>query len=663
MCGFVGIANKNGRHVDKMLLTDMAETISHRGPDGEGCYISGNLGFYHKRLSIIDLETGQQPMSEDGLTIVFNGEIYNYIELRNTLKKRGYMFQTRSDTEVILKLYIEHGPDFVDHLNGMFAFLLYDQRRKTLLAVRDRLGIKPLYYTVNKEAILFASEIKALLRHPDVESAVDDNGIQDYLTFQYVLGEGTLFKNIRKVLPGHYLKVDMHNCSVHKHQYWKLDFTVDQNHTETYYINTLKKLLQDSVRIQMRSDVPLGAHLSGGLDSSLVTMLAARQYPGTLKTFTGAFREGRHFDETEYADSVVHACQAEGHTIYPTEEEFIDCLPKLIYHMDEPVAGPGVFPQYIVSRHASQNVKVVLGGQGGDEIFGGYARYLLAYFEQALKGAINGTNEEGSHIVSLRSIIPNLHYLRQYVPMMSTFWEEELFTPMDRRYFRLVDRSGGDLSQMSLDFRSEYDQTAIFKRFQRIFNNGGTRSYLNKMLHYDITTSLPGLLHVEDRVSMAVSLESRVPLLDHRIVEMIASMPPAMKFKGGEPKYIFKRAIKDILPAKVYHRKDKMGFPVPLHIWARKKARAFFQDILLSSSSRTRGLFDIKRVEALIDNEKAFGRKLWGLLNLELWFREFIDSSQRKEVSTINVSKHADTNLLGNSTFPDYQVSSRAISN
>ena len=638
MCGFVSIINRNAKPVDRRLLTSMAQTIAHRGPDAEGCFIDGKIGFCHKRLSIIDLETGTQPMSDDGLTIVFNGEIYNFIELREALKQRGHVFRTKSDTEVILKLYIEHGTAFVDHLNGMFAFLLYDRKRQTLLAVRDHFGIKPLYYTVAGDVILFASEIKALLRHPSVESAPDHDSVRDYLTFQYVLGEGTLFKRIKKVLPGHYLKIDLHNDIIQTHQYWKLDFTVDQNHTETYFLSTLRRLIEDSVRIQMRSDVPLGAHLSGGLDSSLVTMLAARQYPGRLKTFTGAFREGRHFDETEYAEVVNKACSAENHTIYPTQEEFIDYLPRLIYYLDEPAAGPGVFPQYMVSRQASQHVKVVLGGQGGDEIYGGYTRFLLAYLEQALKGAIYGTNEEGKHIVSLDSILPNLHYLRRYVPMMSQFWEKDLFQPMDRRYFRLIDRSGGDLALMSDDYRAEYNQAAIFHRFQNVFNNSNTQSYFNKMVHYEIASGLPALLHVEDRVSMAVSLESRVPLLDHRIVELIASMPPAIKFKGGELKYILKRAIKGILPAKIYDRKDKMGFPVPLHMWARQKARTFFQDILLSPTARRRGLFDVDRVEALIENEKAFGRKLWGLLNLELWFQTFIDNSAARAAQPLAVS-------------------------
>jgi asparagine synthase (glutamine-hydrolysing) len=295
--------------------------------------------------------------------------------------------------------------------------------------------------------------------------------------------------------------------------------------------------------------------------------------------------------------------------------------------MDQPAAGPGLFPQYVVSRLAAGQVKVCLGGQGGDEIFGGYARYVIAYLEQAIKGAMFGTTEEGEHIVSLASILPNLSYLKRYVPMLRRFWHEELFEPMDRRYFRLLDRSEGAMELLSPDFRARYDREAVFARFARVFNHPDTQSYYNKMTHYDMLTGLPALLQVEDRVSMAVSLESRVPLLDRRIAELVASMPPAMKFRGGEMKYILKRAAGPLLPASILERKDKMGFPVPLHLWARGKAGDFFRDVLLSRVCRERGLFDLPAVESLLDQEEPFGRRLWGLLNLELWHRRFIDGT------------------------------------
>ena len=625
MCGIVGIVRTDGRPVELPVLAGMAQALGHRGPDEEGHLIEGPVGLYHKRLSIIDLTSGHQPMTDRANTIVFNGEIYNYVEERETLRARKHDFSTTSDTEVMLKMYAEYGPEFVKSLNGMFAFLLYDRQRHRLMAARDHFGIKPLYYYAADGVLLFASEIKALLRHPAVHAEPDHDALREYVTFQYVLGDRTLFKGIRKVRPGHYLTVDLASGAVQDTLFWEPTFRLDLDHTEEYFINELRRLLDDAVRLQLRSDVPLGTHLSGGMDSSIITVLAARRLGPSVQAFTGAFNEGPEFDERPYARQVAAACGAELHEVIPTEDEFVDLLPHLVYHMDEPVAGPGLFPQYIVSRLAKQHVTVALGGQGGDEIFGGYARYMVAYLEQVLKGAIFETNEEREHIVSLESILPNLPYLRAYVPMLQQLWRHDLFAPMDRRYFRLVDRSAGALSLLSEDFRAEYDREEIFGRFQKIFNHPDTLSYYNKMTHFDIVAGLPALLQVEDRVSMAVSLESRVPLLDHRIADLVTRMPPGMKFKGGEMKYIMKRAVKDLLPAGVMARKDKMGFPVPLHLWARGRSREFFDDLLLSETTRTRGLFDHAEVAKLMGYEAAFSRRSWGIMNLELWFRTFID--------------------------------------
>ena len=467
------------------------------------------------------------------------------------------------------------------------------------------------------------------MEHPSVKIEPDYNSIQDYIVLQYVLGAETLFKDIKKILPGHYHVIDLKSFNAKPVKYWEPNFSVDNSHTEDYFINKLREKLEDTVNIQLRSDVPVGCYLSGGIDSSIITLLTSRFLKGQLKTFTGAFQEGPEFNELAYAREVGNLCNAEMYEVYPKEDEFIELIPKLVYHMDEPAAGPGIFPQYIVSRLASKEVKVVLGGQGGDEIFGGYARYVIAYLEQALKGAIFETNVEGEHIVSLRSILPNLSYLKQYIPMLQSFWKDDLFESMDKRYFQSIDRSEGDWNILTEDFKMNMSIENIFSRFQKIFNHPDTLSYYNKMVHFDMVSSLPALLHVEDRVTMAVSLESRVPLLDHRIVDLITRIPPRMKFKGAEMKYILKRSVKDILPAKILARKDKMGFPVPLHIWARNRLQDFFKDILLSPTCRDRGLFNYDNVERLIENEDAFGRRLWGLLNLELWFRQFIDNKAK----------------------------------
>jgi asparagine synthase (glutamine-hydrolysing) len=626
MCGIVAIYDRKNKAIDPGLLKMMGDSIRHRGPDDEGAFFDNNLGFYHKRLSIIDLKSGRQPMSDGHNTIVFNGEIYNYIELRQELVQKGYQFETHSDTEVILKMYREYGEQAVNRLNGMFAFVIYDKQKQKLLAARDHFGIKPLYIFHKKNLLILASEIKAMLLHPEVTPSFSQESLNEYLTFQFVLGDNTLFKNIKKLLPGHYLIIDLQQPEKKQLiKYWEPEFITDHHHTLDYFVYELQRLLEDTIKIQMRSDVPVGTYLSGGMDSSIVTILASRYYQEGLKTFTGAFKEGKAFDETPYAKIVGEHCKAQMHLVFPSDKEFTDLLPRLIWQIDEPTVGPGLFPQYMVSKEASEQVKVVLGGQGGDEIFGGYTRYVIAYLEQALKGAIYETNDEGEHIVSLQSIVPNLSALKQYVPMMRNFWRKGAFEEMDRRYFHLIDRSESVLDLYTDEFKQNFDKEIIFRHFQQLFNHPDTKSYFNKMTNFDMFGSLPGLLQVEDRVSMAVSLESRVPLLDKRIVNLIASMPVVMKFKGGELKYILKKAVKNILPEPILKRKDKMGFPVPLSQWAKNGASGFIKDVLLSKRCRERGIFSPAKMEALIETERPYGRALWGALCLELWFSQFID--------------------------------------
>lgn len=625
MCGFVGIIDKNNQRPDPQILGRMAQTIHHRGPDEEGIFIDGPVGFFHKRLSIIDLATGKQPMTFEECTIVYNGEIYNYIELRNELISKGHRFVTTSDTEVILHLYKEYGEDFTTRLNGMFAFIIYDKIKNCLFVARDHFGIKPLYWYKDQHKLLFGSEIKAILAFPGIKAEPDPFSLQEYLTFQFVMGEGTMFQNIFKVQPGHQMTVNLNSFDVTTIKYWEPDFSLDFLHTEEYFIVELRKILEETIRQQLRSDVPLGTYLSGGIDSSYVTIMASKMLDKPLKSFNGAFREGPEFSELQYASLVVKACKGELIEVYPTEQQFIDYLPKLIYHLDEPVAGPGVFPQYIVSNEASKHVKVMLGGQGGDEIFGGYARYLVAYLEQAIKGAIFQTNEEVEHIVSLKSILPNLPSLKQYIPMMKSFWDAGAFEPMDQRYFNLLNRMGSTQGFLTSDFLSTRNEGALFEKFSYYFNNQNTLSYFNKMTQFDMLTSLPGLLQVEDRVSMAVSIESRVPLLDRRIVDLISHMPAGMKFKGGELKYLLKKTIKDVMPPEILNRKDKMGFPVPLHIWSKNHAKGFIMDVFLSQKAKERNIINTAYVEQLISSEQPFGRGLWGLLSLELWFNQFID--------------------------------------
>lgn len=641
MCGICGIYYLDReRPVDEVILTRMARSLRHRGPDDEGFHLDSNLGLGHQRLSIIDLSPqGRQPMSneDDSLWIVLNGEIYNYLELRQQLVARGHRFRSHSDTEVVLHLYEDEGPECVNRLNGMFAFALWDAREQVLFAARDRFGIKPFYYIFQNGVFLFASEIKALFATDLVRPELNSLGLADYLTFQLCLGDKTLFKDVYKLLPGHTLALSP-NGSLQIHQYWDLDFTVDADHTENYFQHRLLMLLEDAVRLQLRADVPVGAHLSGGLDSSAVTCLASSLLGAEIQTFAGGFKEGPEYDETRYAHIVAEHAGTKHHQIYLSAEDFVEAMPKLIYHMDEPAAGPGLFPQYYVSELASRHVKVILGGQGGDEVFGGYTRYLVAYLEQCIKGGIEGTQEDQNYIVTFGSVLPNLVQLQGYQPLLRYFWQEGLFEPEDGRYFRLIDRSNGVQGLINDDILPDRRTYDPFEAYRDLFHAPDCRALINKMTRFDIKTLLPALLHVEDRTSMAVSLESRVPLLDHRIAELVASMPPMIKYHGGRSKHIFRQVVRHLVPSEVYERQDKMGFPVPLSQWYREgPVREFVGDILLGATARQRGLYDVERVEAALDKERSYGRAVWGLLCVELWCRQFLDAQTPVPVPKVEV--------------------------
>jgi asparagine synthase (glutamine-hydrolysing) len=631
MCGICGIFGlfSQSREEKVELVKKMMGCLSHRGPDGEGIRTNRTAILGHRRLAIIDIERGLQPMvSENGrYSLIFNGEIYNYLELRKSLESKRVRFRTQSDTEVLLELLILEGEKALNQLNGMFAFAFHDNQTSQWILARDPFGVKPLYFCLTENEIVFASEIKALLEHPGVKSEQNWKALQHYLTFQFYLNGETLFKGIHEVKPGFYMKG--HAGQIDQTVgYWDTSYQVNFEKNKVQFIEELNDLLKDSLRMQIRSDVPIGSHLSGGIDSSAITSLAAAHFDDEFFVFTGKFEEGQAYDEAHYAKLVVEKINACHHEVVPTAQQFVDLLPKLIYFLDQPIAGPGLFPQFLVSQLASKHVKVVLGGQGGDEVFGGYARYLIGYLEQALKGAILETQEEGEHVVTLSSIISNLSILKEYQALLQHFWKDGLFEDMDARYFRLIDR-GSDIDKLlTEDAKNSFNKEEVFSEFQGIFNHPDTSSYINKMTHFDQKTLLPALLQVEDRVSMAVSLESRVPFLDTRIVDLITTAPPKIKFKGGKSKFLLKEAMRDILPKAIVDRKDKMGFPVPLKEWMEGGVvRDFVSEILLSKTCRERGLFKQKALEDLIQKEGAFGRQLWGILCLELWHREFIDSA------------------------------------
>jgi len=632
MCGISGLIGTSFTEM-KELINVMNKALSHRGPDDEGYFFSSegdHVALGHRRLSIIDPEGGKQPLcNEDGsVWITFNGCIYNYMELAQTLRQKGHRFKTHTDTEVIVHAYEEYGQECVKKFIGMFAFAIWDTKKKELFCARDRIGIKPFYFWRRDNTFLFASEIKALLSTRMFTPDVNTHGVQEYLIFQASLSDQTIFKDVYQLMPGHCMIVDTDGKISKRWQYWDLKFEPQIEQNETYLADQLRFFLEDSVKIRMRSDVPLGCHLSGGIDSSTVACLASKLNFGgeSIKTFNGAFAEGSAFDESHYARLVVEQISSEFYQVIPSAQDFIETINKIIFFMDQPAAGPGVFPQYMVSKMASQHVKVVLGGQGGDEIFAGYARYLLGYLEECLRGAIFKTADIQKYAATLSSIIPSLPMLQQYIPMLKTFWSDGLFDGQSDRYFRLLDRSVGSREIFCDDLFE--DSNDLRDRFDKIFTNSDSKSFLNRMLYFDVKVHLPALLHVEDRTSMAWGLESRVPLLDHRICEMLAQIPVNIKFRNGQPKYLFRKAVTHIVPDKILNREDKMGFPVPLHKWYRNELKDFVMDILLDSRARQRGIFNIKQLEKMITQEKSFGRAIWGALSLEIWFKTFMDGRE-----------------------------------
>ncbi len=623
MCGIAATISMGGQLASRSLLDAMSEKLRHRGPDGADVWTAGPVGLAHRRLAILDPATGAQPMQRGPFTVTYNGELYNYVELRQQLMQRGHAFSSRSDTEVLLAAYAEYGVGCVEHFVGMFAFVLYDAARHVVLAARDPMGIKPLYWHRNQHRLVFASEPKAILTDPTVSRRISGAALDEYIVLQHTLGELTLFDGIRRLLPGHRTVVDVASGVMVSERYWTPNVLVQEEVDESRAVEEIAALIEQSVTWQLRADVPVGAYLSGGLDSSLVTAIAANRLGSGMPTFTGAFDEGCAFDERRFARRVALQSGSRHIEVVPTAQDFVDWMPSLIHALDEPAAGPGLFPQFMVAKAARAHVRVVLGGQGGDEVFGGYARYLVAYLEQALKGAIRGTSDDDAHVASLRTMMPNLTALQGYEPMLRAFWRDGLFDDMDVRYLRLVDRSAGLLPLLDRDLVQAHAPDGVVAAFRRVFHHPDTRSYLTKMTLFDLNSSLPALLQVEDRVSMANSLESRVPFVDHRLVDAVGALPPRLRFAGGELKALLRRIARPWLPAEIVDRRDKMGFPVPLSLWVHGGAREFVHDTLRSAACLQGGLLDPAAVSGLLARDDVPERALWGALSLALWQQSF----------------------------------------
>jgi len=628
MCGICGkLMFDREANVSAGLVKAMADTMNHRGPDDEGFYFSGPLGLGFRRLSIIDLKTGHQPISnEDGTVwIVFNGEIYNYRELRAYLLTRGHQFRTATDTEVIVHLYEELGQACVERLRGMYGFAIWDDRRKTLLLARDRVGIKPLYYYVSEKSLIFASEVKAILADPEVRSEVDPAMIDRLLTLNYLPGPGTLFKNIHKLEPGSCMVVQDNRWKIL--QYW--DLAVPQSALSLKEAESrLSSLLDETVKLHMISDVPVGVLLSGGFDSTALLSIAKESTDRQLSTFTVGFSETGTVDERSYARLAARRFGSDHHEMTVSSREFEDFLPQYVWHMEEPICEPPAVALYFVSKLARQFVKVLISGEGGDEAFAGYPNYRNFLWLERLKrfaGPFNGT------LAGCLSRLNNplrSQRLAKYAALLRTPFESYYYS----RTFnpgQVFNQTIGDLYKK--DFAHSVDKAFSVGTVDRFLKKSGTGNDLvNRMLYVDTKTWLPDdLLLKADKITMANSIELRVPFLDHKVLEFAASLPGHYKVRGFATKYVAKRALSHRIPAEILKRK-KAGFPVPYGRWLRTDMKDWLHDILLDGKTLRRGYFKKESIEHLISADLRSGghsKELFSLAVLELWHRAFLDNS------------------------------------
>jgi asparagine synthase (glutamine-hydrolysing) len=630
MCGIAGIVASDRLHDDERArLALMREVITHRGPDDAGTYWDGMAGLAHRRLSIVDLAAGHQPLSnEDGsVWVVFNGEIYNHAEIRPELEARGHVYRTRCDTETIVHAYEQWGDGCVERFRGMFAFAIWDGPRRRLLLGRDRLGIKPLYWAVRGGRLLFGSEIKAILASRLVAADANEDAVPELLGTRYVSGTETLFKGIHRLLPGHLLVFQ--DGVPTTRQWW--DIPVGERSPEIEALSDadavaqFRARLEDAVRTRLMADVPLGMFLSGGLDSSAIAALMAGMIDRPLETFSVAFTE-RAFSELDYARQVATAIKANPHEIVIDEHDFFGALPRLVWHEDEPLAHPSSVPLYFVSKLASEHVKVVLTGEGSDELLAGYGKYPRALANWHAGRFWQLAPEPLRQFVAAR-VVPQLpagaarYAGRSFLAMARTpeamFFDNFAAIGLVRQASLLSPR----LARLATP-----DAYAVSRAYFDAPN--GRSTTLDRLLYADLKTYLVELLMKQDQMSMAASIESRVPFLDHPLVEFAAQLPPRLKLRGLTTKWILREAVKTLLPADILTRR-KMGFPVPFARWLRGRGGDLARDILLDTRARQRGLTDPAAVAALIDAHAAGSRDggdaLWSLINLELWYRTFID--------------------------------------
>ena len=630
MCGIAGILLfSDEKQADPAALRNMCRVIRHRGPDDEGFYFDGPLGLGMRRLSIVDLPTGHQPISneEKSVWIVFNGEIYNHAELRKNLEVLGHRYSTHSDTETIVHLYEEYGSGCVQHLRGMFAFAIWDRRKRSLFLARDRFGIKPLYYRITNEYLIFGSEIKALLEYPGANRELNISALPEYLAFGYLSGEDTLYSGIKKLMPGHTLEVNQRG-ELQLCPYWDLSISSDpnpQSRSASYFVQTYRELLEDSVRAHLMSDVSLGIFLSGGLDSSAIAALTTRIRGERVETFSIGYEESA-FSELPYARSVAEHINSNHHETQISREQFFAALPNLIWHEDEPITWPSSIALYFLAELARSRVKVVLTGEGSDETLGGYTRYAFtvknAAFDRAYRALVPGLFRRavrdglaGSRLISapIRRKLSHT-FLGRDGTSWNSFYLDNFFSAFGEAEQAALTTSLGNGFQPGGDTYSN-----VLKYW-----NESKGNMLQRMLYADVKTYLVELLMKQDNMSMAASIESRVPFLDHTLAEFAVNIPAEYQLRGLSGKHVLKQAIADLLPREIIYR-PKQGFPTPWSSWLQGPQIDAIERLLLDSRSMDRGLFPRNAIESLFREHRARHRdnadRIWRLLNLELWQR------------------------------------------
>ncbi|CAN5271737.1 MAG: asparagine synthase (glutamine-hydrolyzing) [Pyrinomonadaceae bacterium] len=628
MCGIVGTVRRDGQAVDENVLAAMCTAIRHRGPDDDGFYVNGPVGLAMRRLAIIDLKSGQQPIRNADATawIVFNGEIYNYRNLRAELERRGHAFYTDSDTEAIVHAYDEYGADCPRHLRGMFAFAIWDESKQELFLARDRVGKKPLLYAETSSGLVFGSEFSALLKHPEVSRDVDHEALHYYLSFMCVPAPLTAYRQIRKLEPGHSLRYTPRTGEIKIERYWQPDFSKKIKLNEAEAGERAIELLRDAVRVRLMSEVPLGAFLSGGIDSSAVVALMSQESAAPVKTFSIGFEE-QDFSELHHARRVAEHVGAEHHE-FIVRPDALEVLPTLVEHYGEPYADSSAIPTYYVARETRRHVTVALNGDGGDECFAGYERYAamrLAERYRKLPGALR----EGV-IRKAVELVPTPELRRSRARSLKRFLQAASLPPVERylRWVSVLDPAAKD-DLYTDEFRREVGGHDPAQWLAPWFATANGAGVVDAALLADTMTYLPNDLLVKvDIASMAVSLEARSPFLDHHVIEFAASLPEHFKLRGLTTKYLLKKVLPQLVPAENLKR-PKMGFGVPLGHWFRGQMKNFLTETLLSEKALSRRLFKREAVTRMCElhtrGERDYAHQLWTLLMLELWFVRFID--------------------------------------